>query len=231
MRECPEGARIGAMLRVALIDLDDTLYGAETGLWPAIGLRIEQFMVDEMGLAAEAVPGLRRRYFEQYGTTLNGLVAEQGIDPAGYLRYVHDLPLERYLQPAPALDAMLARLPLTKAIFTNADAAHARRVMTRLGVAQHFETIVDIEAMHYRCKPEPAAYARALEMVNATAAECVYIDDSARNLAPARALGMITVLVGQHLANGVDFCIPSILGLEGVVAAARRWPVTEGTTA
>jgi putative hydrolase of the HAD superfamily len=219
------------MLRVALIDLDDTLYGAETGLWPAIGLRIEQYMADELGLAAESVPGLRRRYFEQYGTTLNGLVAEQGIDPAGYLRYVHDLPLERYLQPTPALDAMLARLPLTKAIFTNADAAHARRVMACLGVAHHFETIVDIEAMNYRCKPDPAAYARALEMVGATAAECVYADDSMRNLIPARAQGMTTVLVGQNQSGGADFGIQSILGLEDVVAAVSRLPMAEGRAA
>ena len=219
------------MLRVALIDLDDTLYGAETGLWPAIGLRIERFMVEAMGLAATTVPALRRRYFEAYGTTLNGLVAEHGIDPAKYLRFVHDLPLEQYLRPAPALDAMLARLPLTKAIFTNADAAHARRVLAHLGVARHFDTIVDIEALGYQCKPEPAAYARALAILGAEAAECIYADDSVRNLIPARALGMTTVLVGLHGANGVDFAIPSILGLEGVLAATGRMPVAEGKAA
>ena len=219
------------MLRVALIDLDDTLYGAETGLWPAIGLRIERFMVEAMGLAAATVPTLRRRYFETYGTTLKGLVAEHGIDPAAYLRFVHDLPLEQYLCPAPELDAMLARLPLIKAIFTNADAAHARRVLAQLGVVHRFETIVDIEALGYRCKPEPAAYARALEMVGATAAECVYADDSARNLVPARALGMTTVLVGPHRADGVDFGIPSIMGLEGVLAATGRLPLPEGKAA
>ncbi len=215
------------MLRVALIDLDDTLYGPETGLWPAIGLRIERFMIEAMGLAAGTVPALRRRYFETYGTTLNGLVAEHGIDPAEYLKYVHDLPLERFLSPSPALDEMLARMPLTKAIFTNADAAHARRVLAQLGVAGHFDTIVDIAALDYQCKPEPAAYARALAMVGAAADECLYADDSLRNLIPARALGMTTVLVGPQPAHGVDFAIPSILELEQVLAATGRLPQAE----
>ena len=46
------------MLRFALFDLDDTLYAAATGLWPAIGRRIELFMVERLGLPAGSLDGL-----------------------------------------------------------------------------------------------------------------------------------------------------------------------------
>jgi putative hydrolase of the HAD superfamily len=223
------------MLKYALIDLDDTLYGIESGLWPAIGERIESFMVQHLDLLPSEVPALRRRYFEKYGTTLNGLRAEQQVDPAAYLAYVHDLPLDQFLQPDPALEAMLARLPLTKVIFTNADAGHARRVTSRLGVSHHFQTTVDIEALEFVCKPEPRAYARMLEITGAQAGECVFVDDSLRNLIPAHAMGILTVLVRPGPRSGVppgaDYVIANILELERVLAETGRLPSVLAETA
>jgi putative hydrolase of the HAD superfamily len=215
------------MLRVALLDLDDTLYAADNGLWGAIGQRINRYMIERLRLPVEAVPALRRQYFERFGATLNGLRAEHNVDTRDYLAFVHAVPLEDYLQPNPALDAMLARLPHEKVIFTNADAAHARRVIERLGIARHFSTIVDIEALDFISKPDPRAYDRALALLGARAAECVFADDGARNLAPARALGMLTVLVDAAqppAVSGVDLVIPSILDLEAALVRAGRLP-------
>jgi putative hydrolase of the HAD superfamily len=207
------------MLRYALFDLDDTLYPSSTGLWDAIGDRINRYMIERVGLDPAEVTERRHRYLDAFGTTLNGLRHDFGIDPEDYLVFVHDLPLERYLQSDPALNAMLARLPLTKAVFTNSDVPHTRRVLERLGVARHFKQIIDIHALGFVNKPEPAAYARALELLSAKPAECVFVEDSRRNLLPARALGMLTVLVGNApSSDGVDFVIPSVLGLERILA-------------
>ena len=38
-----------------LFDLDDTLYAAECGLWPAIGQRITQYMIERLGLPPASV--------------------------------------------------------------------------------------------------------------------------------------------------------------------------------
>ncbi|MCC6188569.1 MAG: pyrimidine 5'-nucleotidase [Anaerolineales bacterium] len=215
------------MLCFALFDLDDTLYAAETGLWPAIGRRIELFMVERLGLAAESVPALRRRYYETFGTTLNGLRAEHQVDAHDFLAYVHDLPLDEFVRPNPALDQMLARLPLVKVVFTNADAAHARRVLGQLGIARHFDRIVDIHARDFASKPAPAAYEAALRLIGADPRACAYVEDLARNLAPAHALGMLTVLVSPQapaLSAGVDLVIPDILALEAALASTGRLP-------
>jgi putative hydrolase of the HAD superfamily len=209
------------MFRYFLCDLDETLYGPETGLWAALRERINAYMTDRLGIPPEAVPALRESYYLRYGTSLTGLQRDYHVDARDYLAYVHDLPLADYLRPNPALNAMLARLPLQKIIFTNADGAHARRVLNQLGITQRFTRIIDIYALEFVNKPQPEACARALRLIGAEAGECLFADDSLRNLLPARELGMLTVLVGgNHTppADNVDYHIPNILGLERVVA-------------
>ncbi|MCC7359112.1 MAG: pyrimidine 5'-nucleotidase [Anaerolineales bacterium] len=214
------------MLRFGLFDLDDTLYAAQSGLWTAIGDRIDRYLVEKVGLPADGVREQRRAWFEEYGTTLNGLRAERHVDSADYLAFVHDLPLDDYLQPNPALDAMLARLPVEKVIFTNADAPHALRVLDRLGVGRHFQAVFDIQALAFVNKPEPRAYQFVLDHLGAAGPECFFVDDAPRNLQPARMLGMHTILispapVSARLAR-VDAVIDNILGLEAVVTQSGK---------
>ena len=84
-------------------DLDDTLYPASTGLWYAIKERMNIYMRDRMGFDPAEIPHVREKYFLQYGTTLRGLQANHDIDVQDFLAFVHDLPLEDYIQPNPDL--------------------------------------------------------------------------------------------------------------------------------
>jgi epoxide hydrolase-like predicted phosphatase len=43
-------------------------------------------------------------------------------------------------------------------------------------------------------KPDPAIYALGAERIGLTPEQCVFVDDLAGNLKPARAMGMTTVL-------------------------------------
>jgi len=214
------------MFRFGLFDLDDTLYPAPCGLWPAIGDRIDRYLVERVGLPQPGVRAQRQVWFDSFGTTLNGLRAEHHVDPADYLAFVHDLPLADYLQPNPALDALLTRLPVEKIIFTNADAPHAQRVLAHLGIAQHFQTIIDIQALSFANKPDPRAYHFVLDHLGAAAAECFFVDDAPRNLQPARLLGMTTVLVSPAPVTArvarVDYVIDDILSLETALARTGR---------
>lgn len=197
-------------------DLDDTLYPNTNGLWEAIRLRMTDYMLERLRLPAEEVPALRRHYFETYGTTLRGLQIHHEVNALDYLAYVHDLPLLEYLQPAPELAALLASLPQPKWIFTNADAAHAGRVLNVLGLADLFVGVIDVTAIGYACKPTPAAYQAALALAGEPDPRCcVLLDDSPRNLAPARALGFTTVLVGAggRPDPAASLSIPSLLSL------------------
>lgn len=209
-------------LHVALFDLDDTLYPAATGLWQAIRARITQYMVDIVGLDPETAVTLRQRYYHAYGAALPGLRLEHGVDADDFLRYVHAVPVETYLQPDPALNAMLARLPLKKVIFTNADVQHAERVLNRLGVARHFSEIVDVRARQLLFKPNPAAYTCTFEHLRVAPERCVYLDDALHNLRPARALGCLTILVNpepQPDLTGAHYQVAQVHQAERIVAA------------
>lgn len=178
-------------------DLDDTLYANDNGLWNAIRDRMGEYMHVRLGLDPAEVPSIRRRYFESYGTTLRGLQKHHEVDAQEYLAYVHDLPLEHYIGPDAALRDLLISLSQQKWIFTNADAAHAKRVLTMLGVEDLFTGIVDVQAIQYACKPEAEAYRGAMALAGESDPKrCVMLDDSIRNLVPARSLGFFTILVG-----------------------------------
>jgi pyrimidine 5'-nucleotidase len=201
-------------------DLDDTLYASSNGLWAAIRARMGQYMVERVGLPAEQVPALRRTYFETYGTTLRGLQKHHQVDADDYLAYVHDLPLERYLQPAPGLRAMLASLPQRRWIFTNADAHHAARVLATLDLNGCFTGVIDVRAIGFACKPEPVAYQRALAIAgDPPASQCVFLDDSAVNLAAARQMGFTTILVSQngHIHPAAHYTLHDLLALPQVL--------------
>ena len=205
--------------RFLVCDLDDTLYPTSAGIMPAVGQRINRYMIERVGIPPDEAKLLRRLYFNQYGTTMRGLIVNYGIDPEDYLAFVHDLPLEEYIRPNPALGAMLSAIPLRKVVFTNASREHAGRVLGILGVGGHFERIIGVRDFGYYSKPNPEAYQSILQILGARPAECIMVEDAARNLAPAKALGMTVVLVDGgapplDCASGdVDVCIGDILGL------------------
>ena len=185
---------------ILFFDLDDTLYSPQNGLWLAIRDRMRRYLIERVGFSPEEVDTLRHEYFVTYGTTLRGLLINhpERIDADDYLAFVHDIPLQEYIQPDPSLRDLLLSLPQRRWIFTNSDDQHALRVLNVLGVRDCFEGIIDIRALGYTCKPVEDAYHRALALVGEThPGRCILFDDSPRNLAPARALGFRTVLVGH----------------------------------
>jgi pyrimidine 5'-nucleotidase len=179
-------------------DLDDTLYPSSLGLWEAIRVRMHTYMKTLLDLPDDELAALREHYLETYGTTLRGLQINHLVDTEDYLAYVHDLPLEQYLKPDPALREMLLSLPKRRWVFTNSDANHARRVMKVLGISDCFEGIIDVHTIEFVSKPNLDAYTRALRVTGESDPQrCVYLDDATRNLFPANQLGFYTVLVGE----------------------------------
>ncbi|HLC05709.1 MAG TPA: pyrimidine 5'-nucleotidase [Anaerolineales bacterium] len=185
--------------RVLFLDLDDTMYPSTSGLWEAVGERINLYLLERLGLDPATVVEVRDRYLEKYGTTLNGLIAEHQIDPYDYLVFVHDVPLEQMLQPDPALAEMLGRLGQKRVIFTNSYLPHVERVLRRLGVEAGIDQVIDIVTLDFVNKPKEQAYQRALELSGEMEpAACVIVDDRSVNLGPAVAMGMRPVLVDER---------------------------------
>jgi putative hydrolase of the HAD superfamily len=208
------------MIHTILFDLDDTLYPRQVGIMEQIRVLILRYLRTQLHLSIEEAEALRGQYLQTYGTTMRGLQLDYHIDPDEYLRYVHNVPLHEYLQPNPDLDVALASIPQEKIVFTNASREHAERVLDLLGIRRHFSRIVDVRDMAYESKPQPAAYRRICDLLDARPTECLLVEDSVRNLRPAKALGMITVLVGEDgnsAGDAVDYVIPRIEEIDLVV--------------
>jgi putative hydrolase of the HAD superfamily len=217
--------RADVPLNWILFDLDGTLYPSSSGLLPEVGRRIQRWVADYLELSWDEAYRVRREYFQRYGTTLEGLIIEHGIDADDYLAFVHDISIEDYLAPDPALAAMLVGLPLQRGIYTNATTEYTWRVLRTLGVSDHFAQIVSIEVVGLRNKLFRDAYECALALINASGKECIMVEDSARNLRVAKELGMVTVLLttdggrseqGQ-MEGSVDFLVDSVLDVGRVV--------------
>ncbi|HXT07478.1 MAG TPA: pyrimidine 5'-nucleotidase [Roseiarcus sp.] len=177
-----------------IFDLDNTLYPPDSGLWPAIEDRITLYLIQHSGLDGASARALQRYYYHEHGTTLRGLVDEDGIAPDDFLDFVHNIDRSD-LAPNPALAEEIAKLPGRKLIFTNGSRRHALATVEQLGLGGLFEDAFDIVAAGLIPKPREAAYDAFLAAHAVDPAEAAMFEDIAKNLATPRARGMTTVLV------------------------------------
>ena len=177
-----------------IFDLDNSLYPASADLFALIEARMSAFIQQLLGCDHDEAYRVQKGYFHAHGTTLAGLMASHGVDPYHFLDYVHDIDLAR-ISADPRVVGALDRLPGRKFVFTNGDEAYARRVLDKLGLANAFDGLHDIHAMNYVPKPDPRAYAEMCARHAIEPATALFVEDMARNLKPAKALGMTTVWV------------------------------------
>jgi len=177
-----------------VFDLDNTLYPASSDLFPQVDIKMTRFIADFLDLDLVEAGELRRTYYLEHGTTLSGLMTLHGMDPKDFLDFVHDIDLSA-VTPDTALDQALSRLPGRKVIFTNGPTDHAERILERLSLSHHFEDIYDIVGANYIPKPKPKPYDDLVRRCQLDPPRTVMVEDLARNLVPAAALGMTTVWV------------------------------------
>jgi putative hydrolase of the HAD superfamily len=188
-----------------VFDLDNTLYSAEIDLFSQIDARMRGFIARYLALDEDEAFRIQKRYFRKYGTTLNGMMTKHAMDPGPFLEHVHQIDLAS-LQINQALEKALARLPGRRIIFTNASKNHALRVTKRLGVDHLFDAVFDITSSGYIPKPDPAAYQKLVEFYDLDPEKTVMVEDMARNLIPAAALGMTTVWIPTNTTWGHESC-------------------------
>jgi putative hydrolase of the HAD superfamily len=197
-----------------LFDLDNTLYPSDSGLFDHIRARIADFLVRRCGVAEASVPATQKRYRDEFGSTLAGLMAEKQTEPEPFLSFVHDVDYG-VIDANPTLARALAGLSGRRYIFTNGSADHAENVLGRLGIMDLFDDVFDIVRAGYVPKPMPEPYDRIVSDFELIPHETVFVEDMAGNLAPAKSRGMTTVLVAQTDGAAtveVDYVISDLAG-------------------
>ncbi len=197
-----------------VFDMDDTLYPREQGLMTLVQARINAYVVEAVGMDPDSARVLQRQFLDEHGTTLAGLMANYTIEPEHFLQDVHDVPMDS-LEPNPALREQLLRLPGRRFVFTNGARDYAGRVLERLGVTDCFDGVFAIEDADLTPKPEPATFRHMIQRFGFEPRSAVFFEDTPRNLEPAKALGMATVLIGdghgKPLGDHIDHIAPDLL--------------------
>src|SRR6266567_7550604 len=186
---CPLGA-----VETWIFDLDNTLYPASCRLFDQVQRRMTEYICERLSVSEGAAAELRRTYFREHGTTLRGLMTVDNIDPHEFLAFVHDIDLAG-VPPDPALAAALKRLGGRKIVHTNGSVRHAQRLLDHLEFSGSFSGIIDIVAADFDPKPALAGYQLLMRRHAVAAPTALMVEDIARNLAPAAALGMTTAWV------------------------------------
>ena len=188
-------------IRTWIFDLDNTLYPARANLFARIDARITAYVARRLDIGHDEALRIQKHYFHTHGTTLTGLMADHGVDAHDFLANVHDVEMDVLANDAP-LAAAIARLPGRKLVFTNGDKPYALKVLDRLGLGASFEAVHDIHAMDLVPKPAPSAYAGLCAAFGLEPTACAFFEDMARNLAPAKAIGMTTVWIDNGSEQG-----------------------------
>jgi len=177
-----------------VFDLDNTLYPADVEFFNQIVVKMKHFVAEFLSIEPEAALELQKTYLAEYGTTLSGMMAVHDMDPAPFLKYVHDVDLS-YLDPNPALRRTIAALDGQKFIFTNGSKAHAENVATYLKLFDLFDGHFGVEDTGYIPKPNAHAYDVFLGRFDINPTKAIFFEDNLRNLEIPKQLGMTTVLV------------------------------------
>ena len=200
-----------------IFDLDNVLYPAESDLFSLIDVKMGQYIEKALGCDPLEARRIQKSYFHDHGTTLAGLMHNHGTDPHDFLDFVHDIDMSR-LRRSPALKSAISALPGEKLVFTNADKLYAERVLECRGLSGLFDGIHDVLATDLVPKPQKAAYHSLIDTCSIDPARALFVEDMARNLRPAKDLGMTTVWVNTgspwgargHAPDYIDFEITDL---------------------
>ncbi|HPE36682.1 MAG TPA: pyrimidine 5'-nucleotidase [Spirochaetales bacterium] len=215
------------MIRVLILDLDNTLYPASATMEADIIRRMTSYASRVTGLTVEEAWDMRKVRMPLYGTTLEWLMTEYGFtDTDDYFAAVHPDGEEAALAPDPELGPLLDSIDLPKYVFTNAPVEHADRVLAHLGVADRFRRVFDIKWNKLRGKPHAEAVDRVLKAVasdtGARPADILFADDVpsyVRGFVARGGAGVLVDLDGRHGDSGLT-TIASLAELPAILASA-----------
>jgi len=184
-----------------IFDLDNCLYPAGSRLFELIDQKMTAYIGRLLDVDPVEARRIQKMHFHGSGTTLAGLMKHHDVDPHHFMGDVHDIPLDR-LSPDDRLVRALGCLPGRKFIHTNGNADYAWKVLDRLGIAAEIDHLHDIFAADLTPKPELHGYSKLLDQFGIDPASSLMVEDMARNLAPAKQLGMTTVWVDNGSERG-----------------------------
>ena len=187
-----------------LFDLDNTLYDGATKVFEQVDKKMTKFISEKLNVNKEEARKIQKNYFQEYNTTLNGMIKHHKIDADEFLEFVHDVDLN-FLNKDKFLEGEIRKLKGKKIIFTNGSKAHAKNVTEKIGIDKLFDGIFDIVESNFIPKPSLEAYKMLIQKYKIEPQYSILVEDIARNLKPAHELGMKTVWIKNDEPWAAEF--------------------------
>lgn len=184
-----------------VFDLDNTIYDIKLGLFRKVSKRITSFIMNKYNLPEFEAKSIQKDYYLKYGLTLRGLIIEKKLAPDEFLDYVHDVDHPELIKDKQTID-ILKKLIGNKIIFTNATFKHAEKILNLLNIREYFDVIIDIKDLEYIPKPNKNSYKMFLKKIkfqNFDLNKTIFLEDTVKNLIPAKELGMTTVWMRNEM--------------------------------
>ena len=186
-----------------IFDLDNTLYSADSGIFQQVGELMGKFVSKHLNINIKEAKKIQSKYYREHGTTLRGMMDNHGVDPDTFLKEVHQLDYS-IVEPNLKLNEEIAKLKGKKIIYTNANMQHASEVLVRLELTNMFDEIFDIKMADYIPKPDVSPYRQIINKFDINPACAAMFDDIAKNLVPAKNLGITSIWIDVGYENFSD---------------------------
>jgi putative hydrolase of the HAD superfamily len=204
-------------MKLLLTDVDFTLYPKGTGPFAEVNLKIEEYVMQQLGISREQARHLRKEYIGSFGSTLGGMMHNHGVDPHDFLKTVHDVPVEEMLKEDDRLKEALSEVSIPMVAFSNGSREYVGRILNALGVESYFTDIFAIEDMEFIPKPLSNPFELVVEKYGFSPFELILADDRADNIETAFMLGIHGILVGYDADSNAEIVIPDIYQLPDAV--------------
>ncbi|KAF2668199.1 pyrimidine 5'-nucleotidase [Microthyrium microscopicum] len=185
--------------KVLFMDIDNCLYSKSLDIQILMGDLIDDYFQTHLELTRQDAFDLHKKYYQEYGLAIKGLVLNHHVDALDFNAKVDDaLPLEDILEPNPQLRKLLEDIDTAKVklwLLTNAYKTHGMRVVKLLGIDDLFEgiTYCDYGAEVFLAKPQEEMWVKAMKEAQVESKEdCYFVDDSYLNAAASQRYGWTT---------------------------------------
>ncbi len=201
--------------RLAVFDLDDTLYSAEHNLKEAILFDCLVAAAKKQGIPVdeEDIVGSLFTHDEHGRDELSRQFAAGNFDMDVLVEHFKELDISM-LKPCEYTIKLLEAMPLKRVIVTDSPDLHSERVLERLAKKHLFEEVCSSTSRGFVFKPHASVFTNCLERHKVQAKESFIVEDSILNIKGAKQQGMSTVLVGpkwQDYCPEADAAYPDVL--------------------
>lgn len=196
-----ESLPLNKQVDVCIFDFDGTLYPSSAGIEAQIKERFRACAQRRLNISDREVRKLLHKYRQEYRSSVLGLQEHHGIDPLEFYEELYGgLDISR-MYPKPNLNETLKRLSLMTPLYvlSNSNRSFVLRSLAHLRLEQYISGVFTIEDNNFIRKPHREVYDATIRRLGVAVERICMFDDIPSSLKTAKAVGFITILVGNGL--------------------------------